>query len=189
MLPFTGLAILTGYRGRGPWLVRRLVASPIEYVEVGIARHEAMLDNRRRNQRLPFVCKAAHSHNAPLAVNGLLRRSERDLHLDRLADSWGVVRAKQHARMADVLGSPRVPMGRAGQSKLQRQVQRKARRSNDWLGHEMGRRAQHCGRVARLGTIQELRFGVKCAGSLSRYGTKVSGLRERCARSRARGAQ
>ena len=113
-------------------LARGLVASPIECVDDSIAGHEPMLDNRRRSQCLPVVRKAAYSHNVPLTAHGLLRRSKRDLHLDRPADSWREARAKQHARVTDVLSGPSVPMGRAGRSKPKRQVQRKARRSSNW---------------------------------------------------------
>lgn len=117
-------------------LARGPVASPIECVDDGIAGHEPMLDNRRRSQCLPVVRKAAHSHNVPLTAHGLLRRSKRYLHLDRPAERWGEARAKQYARVADVLSGPSVPMGRADRSKPQRQVQRKARRSNNRFGHE-----------------------------------------------------
>src|SRR5262245_11461165 len=107
--------------------LRRLVASASARAIDGIARaaNEPMFDNRSRKHRLAAVRHGVRSHNVRLAVRGVLPRlAERNLNLDRLADSQVEVRAKQHPRVADVFRGPIVPVTRADESKLQRQVQR-----------------------------------------------------------------
>jgi hypothetical protein len=55
-----------------------------------------MLDNRCRSESLSTVGKIARSHNVPMTVRGLPRRSgeQRNLHFDRTTDRWETVRAE-----------------------------------------------------------------------------------------------